>query len=173
MSPPVGGTLWRELYPDELNKGPFIVDGHVVPPGTQVSVNIYALHHDEQYFDDPFTFCPDRWLTEDRARLSRMNSAFAPFSIGARGCAGRVMAYLEASFVIAKTLWRFDFQLASGKIGEVGMGATGKGRGRDRPKEFQLYDTFSSRHDGPNLLFYERNTEEPLRKIPCRTVLLE
>ncbi|KAK5629094.1 hypothetical protein RRF57_004809 [Xylaria bambusicola] len=157
MSPPVGGTLWRELYSDELYNGPFIVDGHMIPPGTQVGVSIYALHHDEQYFDDPFVFRPDRWLTEDQAILSRMNSAFSPFSIGGRGCAGKAMAYLEASLVIAKTLWRFDFTLAPGRKGQVGMGVAGKGTGRSRPKEFQLYDTSGSRHDGPNLIFRERH----------------
>ncbi|KAJ3567558.1 hypothetical protein NPX13_g6724 [Xylaria arbuscula] len=157
ISPPVGGTLWRELSSDELKNGPFVVDGHVIPPGTQVGVNTYALHHDEEYFDDPFTFRPERWLTEDRATLSRMNSAFTPFSMGARGCAGKAMAYLEASLVIAKTLWCFDFELAPGNQGQVGMGVPGKRYGRHRPKEFQLYDTFGSRHDGPNLMFRERD----------------
>ncbi|RYC57059.1 hypothetical protein CHU98_g9149 [Xylaria longipes] len=120
ISPPVSGTLWRELYSDELEKGPFLVDGHVIPPGMQVGVSIYALHHNKQYFDDPFTFHPDRWLTEDREALDRMTSAFSPFSLGARSCAGKAMAHLEASLVMAKTLWRFDFTPTSGKLGQVG-----------------------------------------------------
>ncbi len=155
ISAPVAGTLWRELYSDELNKGPFLVDGHVIPPGTQVGVSTYALHHNEQYFDDPFTFRPDRWLTEDRDALNRMTSAFNPFSLGARGCAGKAMAYLEASLVLAKTIWRFDFTLAPGKLGQVGIAGGNKG-GRDSPVEFQLHDTFGSRHDGPNLVFHTR-----------------
>ncbi|KAI1130913.1 cytochrome P450 [Nemania abortiva] len=155
MSPPVSGTLWRELYSSELDKGPFIVDGHVIPPGTQVGVSFYALHHDEKYFDDPFTFRPDRWLTEDRDALNRMNSAFNPFSIGARGCAGKAMAYLETSLVLAKTIWRFDFKLAPGKLGQVGMAGENDG-GKDSLVEFQIYDSFSSRHDGPNLVFHTR-----------------
>ncbi|KAI0481677.1 cytochrome P450 [Xylaria cf. heliscus] len=117
MSPPVSGTLWRELYPDERRK-PFVVDGHVIPPGTQVGVSTYALHHDEDYFSAPFAFRPERWLTEDQATLSRMHSAFCAFSLGPRGCAGKTMAYLEASLVLAKTLWRFDFEAASGREGE-------------------------------------------------------
>ncbi|KAJ8129938.1 hypothetical protein O1611_g3693 [Lasiodiplodia mahajangana] len=156
MSPPVSGTLWRELYSDEVGKGPFIVDGHVIPPGTQVGVNIYAIHHDERYFDDPFTFRPERWLTEDQETLKRMNKAFNPFSLGARGCAGKAMAYLESSLVMAKTIWRFEFAAAQGKAGRVGMGVVGHKGGRDHPNEFQLYDTFASRHDGPNLEFRER-----------------
>ncbi|KAI0406581.1 cytochrome P450 [Xylaria palmicola] len=156
LSPPVAGTLWRELYPDEQGK-PFVVDGHVIPPGTQVGVNIYALHHNEEYFSDPFAFRPERWLDEDKSTLSRMHSAFSPFSLGARGCAGKAMAYLEASLVIAKTIWRFDFETAPGREGELGGGRVGGKNGRHRPDEFQLYDTFGARHTGPNLTFRVRD----------------
>lgn len=156
ICPPVSGTLWRELYPEEQGK-PFIVDGHVIPARTQVGVNIYALHHNEEYFSDSFAFRPERWLVEDESTLSRMHSAFGPFSLGPRGCAGKAMAYLEASLVIAKTIWRFDFEVAPGKEGELGAGIPDRGGGRDRPDEFQLYDTFGSRHDGPNLVFRVRD----------------
>lgn len=158
ISPPVSGTLWRELYPEEQGK-PFIVDGRIIPPGTQVGVSIYALHHNEEYFSDPFAFCPERWLVENKSTLSRMHSAFGPFSLGPRGCAGKAMAYLEASLVIAKTIWRFDFEAAPGKEGELGAGIPGSGGGRDRPDEFQLYDTFGSRHDGPTLVFRVRDLQ--------------
>lgn len=156
MSPPVSGTPWRELYADERDRGPLIVDGHVVPPGTQVGVCVYSLHHNEKYFSDPFTFSPERWLVEDEATLGLMNSAFCAFSIGGRGCAGKSMAYLEASLVIAKTLWYFDFEKAPGKVGETGAGAPWKREGRKRTDEFQLYDIFSSMHAGPNLVFKPR-----------------
>lgn len=47
MSPPVPGTLWRHLAPEEEVAGPLIVDGHIIPNGTKVGVNIYSLHHNE------------------------------------------------------------------------------------------------------------------------------
>ncbi|KAK3937135.1 cytochrome P450 [Diplogelasinospora grovesii] len=155
MSPPVSGTLWRELCSSESEE-PFIVDGYVVPPGTQVGVNIYTLHHNEEYFPEPFVFSPERWLTEDEDALKAMNAAFAPFSIGARSCAGKPMAYLESSLVVAKTLWYFDFDTALGRVGEVGEGVPGKTDGRGRKGEFQLYDIFAATHDGPNLVFHPR-----------------
>lgn len=155
----MSGIPWRELAKgaDDPRRGePFIVDGHVIPPGTQVGVCTYALHHNEQYFPEPFVFRPERWLVEDSSELAKMYSAFAPFSIGPRGCAGRAMAYLEASLVVAKTLWFMDFEPAPGKLGELGAGASGKATGRERPEEFQLYDIFSATHDGPNLVFRHR-----------------
>lgn len=45
MSPPIPGTLWRQLSPDHNGDTQLIVDGHVIPKGTYVGVNTYALHH--------------------------------------------------------------------------------------------------------------------------------
>ena len=155
MSPPITGTLWRELYPEEQHR-PLIVDGHVIPPGTQVGVCMYSLHHNEKYFAEPFTFRPERWLLEDEETLKSMHAAFSPFSIGSRGCAGKSMAYLETSLVIAKTLWHFNFETAPGELGKAGEGSVGRHDGRGRPSEFQLYDSFGSTHVGPNLVFHPR-----------------
>lgn len=157
MSPPVSGTLWRELPRSEYNNGPFVIDGHVIPPGTQVGVSAYALHHNEDYFPEPFQFRPERWFEKDRVHLDKMHDAFCPFSTGYRGCAGKAMAYLEAELVMAKTLWYFDFEKALGKEGETGAGAPGMGSGRERRGEFQLYDIVSSTHSGPTLLFQTRD----------------
>lgn len=150
MTPPISGTPWREFFPEEKGQ-PLIIDGHVVPPGTQVGMCLYSLHHNEKYFAEPYTFRPERWLVDDEAQLRLMNSAFCPFSIGARDCAGKAMAYLEATLVVAKTLWGFDFKPAPG--GKTGGGAPGQREGRRRENEFQLYDIFAATHSGPELVF--------------------
>lgn len=163
MSPPVTGILYREPYPDAYRNEPFIVDGHVIPPGTQVGVSIYALHHNEDYFPSPFTYDPERWLEPPenadeatRATKKGMKEAFFPFSGGPRSCAGKPMAYLEASLVLAKTLWYLDFEQAPGKLGRIGGGVQGSRDGRDKVNEFQLEDAFSAIHDGPYLVFRRR-----------------
>lgn len=66
------------------------------------------------------------------------------------------MAFLELNLAIAKTLFYFDFEKAPGKVGEVGEGKLGGEPGRQRPEEFQLYDHFTSIHDGPNVVFHPR-----------------
>lgn len=156
MSPPVSTTLWRQRDPG--NNQPLIVDGHVIPHGTLFGVNAYALHHNEQYFPQAFTFRPERWLdSADNQEVRKVaRAAFAAFSIGSRGCAGKSMAYLEVSLVIAKTLWSFDFERAPGDLGEVGGGKPGDVHGRDRPSEYQVHDIFTARHDGPCLVFKPR-----------------
>lgn len=157
MTPPVSGTLWRELYSNEKDR-PLVIDGHVIPPGTQVGVCTYSLHHNEKYFVDPYLFRPERWLVDNEGQLLLMKSAFCPFSVGPRSCAGKAMAYLEASLVVAKTIWAFDFQLAPG--GKSGGGASNKRQGRRREDEFQLYDIFAAMHVGPELVFKPRDSTE-------------
>ncbi|KAK7968020.1 cytochrome P450 [Apiospora aurea] len=172
MTPPVAGTLWREPYANEFREEPFVVDGHVIPPGTQVGVSIYAIHHEPEYFPKPFLFRPEHWLESDPETLKRMNLAFCPFSTGPRGCAGKStdiccligsrltkyssVAYMESSLVIAKTLWYFDFKIADGDVGRSGEGRAGRTDGRGRVDEFQIWDSFWSTHLGPNLVFEPR-----------------
>lgn len=91
MSPPIPGTLWREMAPSTRGQ-PLIIDGHLIPPGMQIGVNIYSLHHNEKYFPDPFKFLPERWLEGSK---NASFQAFAPFMIGPRSCSGKALAYLE------------------------------------------------------------------------------
>ncbi|KAI1110017.1 cytochrome P450 [Nemania sp. NC0429] len=152
MSPPTAGTLWRQ---EAVNRGdekePLVVDGHIIPPGTQIGVNTYALHHNELYFPRPFTYLPERWLPDCPEYQTTNRHAFAAFSVGPRGCAGKAMAYLEASLVIAKTLWYFDFE-------EVADGAKGDSRlnTAEEENEYKLNDIVVSTHNGPWLRFLPR-----------------
>lgn len=160
IAPASLGTLWRQQdlsMPLDKNE-PLIVDGHVIPPGTQVGINPYSLLHNEKYFPEPFAFRPERWLaTDDGSDASKaMRTAFAPFAIGSRSCGGRAVAYLEASLTVSKTLWYFDFEKAPGTAGDLGEGGRGKGEGRLRRDEFQLYEVITADHNGPNLVFKPR-----------------
>ncbi|KAI0017200.1 cytochrome P450 [Xylariomycetidae sp. FL0641] len=144
-SPPVPGTLWRELADEgDPGPGPWVVDGHPVPRGTLVGVNTYSLHHDAAAFPEPYAFRPERWLGGGH-EAPPPTHAFAAFSAGYRGCAGKAMAYLESSLVVAKTLWYFDFEAAGGD--DAASGENG---------EFRTQDVFISMHDGPHLLFRPR-----------------
>ncbi|KAI1327283.1 cytochrome P450 [Xylariaceae sp. FL0255] len=146
MSPPVPGILWREAY---AGVQPFVGDGHVILPGTIVGVNVYSLHFNAACFQNPFEFCPERWLVDDTKTI---HDAFMPFSTGPRGCAGKAMAYLEVSLVLAKTMWYFDFQMAS----EQPEILTSEAHQGSLAGIFELLDSFTSTHRGPMLTFKQR-----------------
>lgn len=168
MTPPVVTTLWREIPKSAEDPEPLFIDGHFIPPGTEAGVNIYTIHHDERYFPDPYNFNPERWLGDEsildedgKEARKIMYDAFTPFSSGPRGCAGKAMAYLEASLTIVKTFWYLDFERPTNnrKVDQVGEGVEGKTDGRGRKLEFQVKDHFSSVHNGPNLVFKLRGDE--------------
>jgi cytochrome P450 len=152
MSPPVPGTLWRQQVDNDTQ--PLVIDGHVIPKGTLFGVSAYAIHHNEAIFPDSFSYKPERWL--ETPTVSDQLAGFAAFSVGARGCAGKPMAYTESTLVLARTLWYFDFEAAPGELGQVGAGKVGDITGRGRRDEFQLEDIFTARHDGPYLVFHPR-----------------
>jgi cytochrome P450 len=127
-----------------------------------VGVNPYCIMHNEKYFPEPFRFRPERWLEseqesidEEKGRVA-MRAAFAPFALGETGCLGKGMAYHEMSLVVAKTLWHFDFEKASGEASKLGEGHPGQKSGRNRVEEYQLLDLAVADHDGPNLSFTSR-----------------
>lgn len=80
---PVPMTLFRVIPPGPLR----MVAGVEIPAGTIVGCQAYSLHRAE-VFDDPNEFKPERWLTEDKEKLTAMRAFFWPFSSGARHCLG-------------------------------------------------------------------------------------
>ncbi|KAK3216536.1 hypothetical protein GRF29_1g23437 [Pseudopithomyces chartarum] len=153
ITPPIATTLWRQL-PESDNQQPLIIDGQVIPPGTEVGVNIYSIHHNENYFPDSYNFKPERWLDESPERKKLMHDAFTPFSIGSRGCGGKAMAYQEVTIAIAKTLWYLDFQRPMRNEKADRWGETIQNGGKP---ELAAMDQFGSVHAGPNLLFTLRD----------------
>ncbi|KAK8091784.1 hypothetical protein PG997_002145 [Apiospora hydei] len=139
ISPPVGSSLWREVTAD----GGVRVDGLHVPQGCDVGVPIYSIHHSPAYFAEPFAYRPERWLVDDgTGSIERGRSVFNPFSL---------------MLTVATLLYRGDFRLAAGQLGNVGRGDSQGGVfGRHRPHEYQLYDHVTCQKHGPFLKFSPR-----------------
>ncbi|KAL9057986.1 MAG: hypothetical protein Q9162_001978 [Coniocarpon cinnabarinum] len=104
------------------------VNGDSIVAGTDVGVNPYAFHHNEQIFPDSYQFKPERWIVSadnPKEAVEDMRRAFNPFSIGTRSCAGRSMAYMELLNTLARTIWQCDFRRAPGPLGSVAGGDEG------------------------------------------------
>ena len=154
MTPPVAGALPREVL-----SGGMDIDGHHIPAGVDVGVPIYTIHHNADYFPQPFDFIPERWLSDPSANplhssLQAAQSAYNPFSIGPRGCIGKGLAYVELTVTIARVLFLYDLRLAPGTT--LGAGSKDLEVGRTRASEYQIMDVFASKKDGPILQFRAR-----------------
>lgn len=76
-----------------------IVDGYLVPAGSEVLVSMYALNRDPDAWHDPLRFDPDRFLSERSEGRDRWQ--FLPFGGGPRKCVGANFAMLEAVIGLA------------------------------------------------------------------------
>ncbi|KAG2128701.1 cytochrome P450 [Suillus clintonianus] len=66
----------------------------VVPQGTGLTFSVPGLHYNPKYWEDPYTFKPERFLGDWN------RDAFLPFSSGYRGCVGRKFSETEGAAVL-------------------------------------------------------------------------
>ncbi|KAF9615084.1 hypothetical protein IFM89_021655 [Coptis chinensis] len=74
--------------------------GTKVAKGTRIMVNLYALHHNQNIWPDPYKFMPERFLEGETgtAYNKAMEQSFLPFSAGMRICAGMDLGKLQFAF---------------------------------------------------------------------------
>ncbi|CAI6095293.1 unnamed protein product [Clonostachys chloroleuca] len=100
---PAVGTILPRVVP----QGGMELSGIYFPEGTEVGVNAWVLHYDEQiYGPDPKVFRPERWLEGERT--SMMDSMMFAFGAGARTCIGRNISLLELTKVVPQIVRKFD-----------------------------------------------------------------
>lgn len=75
------------------------VGGYAVPKDAYVILSTWAAHRHPDFWDDPDTFDPDRFLPERIEKVPR--HAFMPFSLGQRKCIGDRFATMEAKLLLA------------------------------------------------------------------------
>lgn len=85
--------------------------GMRIPAGTVVYPNVWAMHHDERVYSDPFTFQPGRYLPlEEGGRAEPL--PVGNFGFGRRVCIGRSLAENSLLIVLAVMLATVDIQYA-------------------------------------------------------------
>ena len=58
------------------------INGYFIPKGTVILSNLWAVHHDKEYWgEDADEFKPERFLTDDGQDIKKWDH-FIPFSIG-------------------------------------------------------------------------------------------
>ncbi|CAN9182619.1 unnamed protein product [Alternaria alternata] len=94
--------------------------GYLIPKGSVVIPVFSAMRHNEDLFDKPAEFRPERWM-------GKSQSQFNNFGYGRRICPGRHIARNSASIVVARLLWAFNIRTPSGEklVVEESMFTTG------------------------------------------------
>ena len=115
--------------------------GWLIPAGTWVQGNVWAIHHHEREFPDPDRFYPDRYLDDnDHQRPFPGDRGYMTFGWGRRVCSGQALAEQGTWITVARLLWGFNIRKArdqrTGKEIDVDIFAFTNGLNM-RPQPFQ------------------------------------
>lgn len=100
-------------------------DGLHIPAGTTVSIPSYDIANDPDYFPNPETFSPYRYLnmsenSPHRYNFTSISDDFLAFGGGAHACPGRFLAAYEIKIMIIELLTHFEMKFAEGQKGRPG-----------------------------------------------------
>ncbi|GFN74308.1 cytochrome p450 2u1 [Plakobranchus ocellatus] len=84
------------------------IQGYTIPAETVVLPNLDAVMLDENTWEEPQKFRPERFL-DDTGALIKPDS-FMPFSVGRRMCLGEALANTELFLYISALIQRFELQ---------------------------------------------------------------
>ncbi|KAK1407212.1 hypothetical protein QVD17_38826 [Tagetes erecta] len=90
------------------------VGGYTIPKGCTIILNVWSIHRDLRYWDNPMKFNPERFLT-GKWDYKGNNLVYFPFGSGRRICAGLPLAEKMLMFILASLLHSFDWSLPKGE----------------------------------------------------------
>ncbi|CAG5128435.1 unnamed protein product [Candidula unifasciata] len=86
-------------------------DGMTIPKGTRIMINNWFFHHNEDIFEDPWTFKPERFLDDNGGLLPPdhpLRKSLLPFGIGLRSCPGEIFARSRVFMFVTLILQKYD-----------------------------------------------------------------
>ncbi|KAJ0261743.1 Cytochrome P450 [Hirschfeldia incana] len=90
------------------------VNGRVIPNGTNIWIDVVAMHHDPKLWgDDVNEFRPERFDGSLHGGC-RNKMGFMPFGFGGRMCIGRNLTTMEYKIVLSLVLSRFEISVSPG-----------------------------------------------------------
>nr|ATG29919.1 CYP76AA72 [Taxus chinensis] len=88
----------------------------VIPKGSEVMVNVWAMGRDPAIWKEPLEFIPERFLEDENSKLEYkgQNYQLIPFGSGRRMCVGLPLASRMVHLVVASLLHSFEWTLPDG-----------------------------------------------------------
>ncbi|MFB9371977.1 cytochrome P450 [Kitasatospora albolonga] len=91
-----------------------VIDGTVIPAGSNVMVAPYVTHRHPEHWEDPERFDPERFTPE--AEAARHRYAWFPFGGGPRACIGQHFSMLESVLGLASLLRTFEVEALDDEV---------------------------------------------------------
>jgi cytochrome P450 len=87
-----------------------VYNGYLIPKGTTLIGNLWAIHRNPKDYPNPDEFRPERWLDEDEYRPRPTKRGIFTFGWGRRACSGQPLAEQGIWFTIAELLFAFEMR---------------------------------------------------------------
>ena len=88
-----------------------VVDGNMIPKGSMVCVNIWAMARDPKIWETPLEFRPERFLENKDIDMKGHQFELLPFGSGRRGCPGMPLALRQLPTVIGALAQCFEWKM--------------------------------------------------------------
>ncbi|XP_055920538.1 cytochrome P450 3A7 [Eupeodes corollae] len=98
---------------DRICSKPYILTnsaGEVVAdfkPDDVVCFSVYGSHFDKEYFENPFTFDPERFSEQKKSSIRPLT--YFPFGVGARNCLGQKFGLMVVKIMLYHLVLEFKF----------------------------------------------------------------
>nr|CAX94850.1 CYP4M25 protein [Cnaphalocrocis medinalis] len=115
------------------------LSNYTVPAGTICHIHIYDLHRQENLFENPLEFIPERFLPEKC--IGRHPYAYIPFSAGPRNCIGQRFAIYEMKSFVAAILRNYKLMPVT------------------RPEDIEFVSDIVLRSNGPVYVQFEKRVD--------------
>ncbi|KAI3464954.1 hypothetical protein Pfo_021617 [Paulownia fortunei] len=89
------------------------VNNYVIPKDSMVLVNAWGIARDPNYWEDPTTFKPERFL-DSKIGYRGTHFEYLPFGTGLRMCPGSIVAFKNIQMLVGSLLHYFDWSLPHG-----------------------------------------------------------
>ncbi|XP_071959583.1 1,25-dihydroxyvitamin D(3) 24-hydroxylase, mitochondrial-like [Antedon mediterranea] len=86
------------------------IDGYNIPAGKTVLLDTYTTARNPEYFEDPLSFKPERWLNRMKGE-SLNNFLMLPFGVGVRSCIGRRLTEQELHTLLPMIIKNFQLEI--------------------------------------------------------------
>ncbi|KAI7903596.1 cytochrome P450 [Cokeromyces recurvatus] len=109
LSGPVDRLLSREALSDTN------LAGTIMPKGTKIAIDIYAIHMNPKIWQNPESFIPERF-EEGGEHESHVGLTWIPFSNGSRQCLGMNFSLVEQRTVLSMILKRYEVDISKDSV---------------------------------------------------------
>jgi len=107
-----GSVAWLNAPHSNSTEATKILGFHI-PKQTMIIANLYAVHHEEKLFPDPFSFRPERFINEHGQFVK--SEHVIPFAVGKRFCLGEPLARMELFLYFTTMFQKFTFERPEGE----------------------------------------------------------